>query len=86
MRDQKVYNWSDMDVDMILDDDPNTLKHEIKPTLTIRNFNNYIEKYEGEWIKRKEYPPPKRLLEKYNFTQFLDNQYNISYKLAPENL
>ena len=29
MRAQKVYNWADMDVDLGLDEDPNTLDHEI---------------------------------------------------------
>ena len=33
-----------MDVYYCLDDDPNTIDHEISPTVTVRKFKNYNKK------------------------------------------
>ena len=44
MWDQKVYNWTYIDVDLGLDYDPNTLNYDIAPTVTISKFKNYDER------------------------------------------
>ena len=83
MQSQKVHNREDMDVDLRLDDEPNTINHKIWPTVTIREFNNYIENHEEEWIKRESYINKTGLLKKYKSIQFIDNEYRITYKVAP---
>ena len=47
MLSHKIYNGEVMNVDLVLDDDPNNLYHEIKPTVIIRKFNNYTKNMRG---------------------------------------
>ena len=48
-----VYILEDMDVNLVLVDKPNTLRHDITSTVIIKKLNNYICSDEGEWIKRE---------------------------------
>ena len=49
----KVYNLEDMGVNLVLVDNPNTLRHDITSTVIIKKLNNYICSDEGGWIKRE---------------------------------
>ena len=41
----KVYNRADMDLNLGLDKDLNTIKHDITPTVTVRKLKKYIKGY-----------------------------------------
>ena len=60
----KFYNWSDMDVYLGLDNELNTIDHEIESTVTVRNFKNYTKEYEEELTKSDDEVNKKSLHEK----------------------
>ena len=83
---QKVYNLADMVVDIGLDDNSNTLEHEIKPNIYVTKFKSSTKKYEEEWIKKEDKINRTRLLDNYRFIYLINNEDNITYNVDPENL
>ena len=77
-----VYNWTDMMVDMGLDN----IVNNDRETFHARIFNAWIEDWESYILIAQDQENVQHLFQKYKNLRFLDDEYNQTYIIAPENL
>ena len=77
-----VYNWTKTIVDMGLD---NIVHNEREPS-HVRIFNAWIKDCKSDTLRTQDQDNKQRLLQKYKNLRFLDDEYNQTYMIAPENL
>ena len=73
-----VYNWTDMMVDMGLDN----IVHNDRETSHARIFNAWIEDWESYILRIQDQDNEQRLLHKYKNIRFLDDEDNKTYMIA----
>ena len=69
-------------VDMVID---KNLHHD-RETRHARIFNAWIKYWESDTLITRDQDNEQRLHKKYNNLMFLDDEYNHTYTIAPENL
>ena len=77
-----VYNWTDMMVDMGIDN----IVHNDREPRHARIFNSWIYYWESDILRTQDQENEQRLLQKYNNISFLDDEYNQTYIIDPEKL
>ena len=75
-----VYNWTDMMVDMGLDN----IVHNDREPCHARIFNACIEDWESDILRTRDQENEQRLLHQYTNIRFLDDEDNQTYIIAPE--
>ena len=74
-----VYNWTDMVVDMGLDN----IVHNDREPRHARIFTTWIKDWESDILRTRNQDNYQRLLQKYNNIRFLDDEENQAYTIAP---
>ena len=77
-----VYNWTDMMVDMGLDN----IVNNYRDPLHARIFNVWIKDLDSDILITRDQDNEQRLLHKYNNLRFLDDEEHQTYMISPLNL
>ena len=77
-----VYNWSEMMVDMGIDN----IVHNDRDSRHDRIFNAWINDWESDILRTQDQENEQSLLKKYNIIRLFDDEENQTYMIATENL
>ena len=87
LRTKKFYDFTDLKNDFEYQDDTEALQEPTEDSeVVIRKFKNFIEDWEEEMVSKKDSVHEARLLEKYKYIRFRDDEDDQLYEVAPENL
>ena len=71
---------------MMVDMGRDNIMHNDREPLHARIFNAWIKDWESDILRKRDQESQKHLLQKYKNTNFLDDEENQTYMIAPENL